>query len=364
MNKKIKVAVGMSGGVDSSVSALLLKQAGYDVIGLFMKLWHDDSCAIERENSCCDEKAQADAQRVADQIGIPLYFIDARKAFKESVTDYFIDEYKHFRTPNPCVVCNKKIKFGWMLDFAKKLDCDLVATGHYCRLAEDKDKKIHLLRGKDSKKDQSYFLYQLNQDQLSHIIFPVGEMTKEEVRGIAKKNNLPVYEKKESQEVCFIAEADYRKFLKRHLPKECFKCGKIVDVDGRKVGEHDGLIGYTIGQRKGIAQDTKGAETRKPLYALDVDCLQNQLIVGEDADLSKDSFAVTDFNFINDFDDKGDLSVKVRYGAMAIPCQIKLDNGEIQVQTAEKIRAITPGQSAVFYRDDEVVGGGIIQKAD
>lgn len=362
MNKKIKVAIGMSGGVDSSVSALLLKQAGYDVVGLFMKLWHDDSCEIERENSCCDEKAQADAQKVADQIGIPLYFVDARKAFKESVTDYFIDEYKNFKTPNPCVVCNKKIKFGWMLDFAKKLGCDKVATGHYCRLTEDKDKKIHLLRGKDSKKDQSYFLYQLNQDQLSHIIFPVGDMAKDEVRQIAKENNLPVYEKKESQEVCFIADNNYRNFLRRHLPEKCFECGEVIDINGKKVGNHDGLIGYTIGQRRGITQDGKGREDRQALYALGVDSGRNELLVGEDVHLLKDNFIVTDFNFVNDSYKKDDLLVKVRYGAKAVGCQIELDNSEIKVSTAEKIRAITPGQSAVFYCGDEVIGGGIIKK--
>ncbi len=401
----------MSGGVDSSVSALLLKQAGYEVVGLFMKLWHDP-CGTS-QNACCDDKALADAHLVAKKIGIPLYEVDARKEFKEAVTDYFIDEYRNIRTPNPCVVCNKKIKFGWLLEFAEKLGCEYLATGHYARivpsvissgvekppvrkdphtlldpptggLAMAQDDKgngdFHLLKGIDLNKDQSYFLYQLNQDQLSKIIFPVGGMTKPEVRKIAEDNGLPVFEKAESQEVCFVSDNDYRKFLLRNFQgqrdreterQRAFEPGNIVDKQDNVIGRHDGLVNYTIGQRRGISQKSKvksqndksKVKNISALYVVGFNIEKNELIVGDDEDLFKSEFVIEKAHFIsqNDKSKFKNLSVKIRYKAEAAPCSVSLiHNSKFLIQLHDKVRAVTPGQSAVFYDGDEVIGGGII----
>lgn len=393
MNLKKKVAIGMSGGVDSSVSALILKEQGYEVVGLFMKLWHDP-CGT-RQNACCDDKALADARLVADKIGIPFYEVDARKEFKQDVTDYFVDEYSNLRTPNPCVVCNKKIKFGWLLEFAEKLGCDFLATGHYVRVKgsdgvtegpsfakatdgrrSDGENEFHLLKGIDESKDQSYFLYQLNQKQLSKILFPVGEMTKAEVREIARKHDLPVSEKAESQEVCFISDGDYRPFVERQVNHESrimnhgFDHGNIVDSHGNIIGKHDGLISYTIGQRKGIEQDkrlkTKDEGETKPLYVIGFDVQKNELIVGEDKDLWKSEFEIKDATFVSSKFKveslKQNISVKIRYKATEIPCEISplIPNTKYLIRLSLPARAITPGQSAVFYCGDEVIGGGII----
>lgn len=366
LNKsKIKIAIGMSGGVDSSVSAMLLKQQGYDVVGFFMKLWHDP-CGIS-ENACCDERALMDARKVADQLDIPFYVVDVREEFKKEIVDYFIDEYKNLRTPNPCVLCNKKIKFGWLLDFAKKVGCEKLATGHYTKIVQDDKGSYHLLKGSDESKDQSYFLYQLDQAQLCHIIFPVGEMTKTEVRELAKKNNLPTSEKKESQEVCFIADNNYREFLKRYLDKSYFVPGRIIDKDGFTIGEHNGLVNYTIGQRKGIDQSQvfKSNEAKGPLYVIGFDNKKNLLIVGKDEELLKDEMIVSNINWTHYKSNYKDLKVKIRYGAKEIGCSMtRIQNSEFRIQLDGSVRAIAPGQSAVFYRGDEVVGGGMIGSTD
>ena len=411
-SKKTKVAVGMSGGVDSSVAALLLRKAGYEVVGLFMKLWHDSTCSVSRENACCDAKAEADARQVAKIIGIKFYVVDAREPFKKMVTDYFINEYKNLRTPNPCVVCNNKIKFGWLLDFAEKLGCEFIATGHYARInvvipdsvgklenkeldprlrGDDKegytgrDDSVRLLKGKGKKKDQSYFLAGLNQEQLSKIIFPLGEITKGEVRKIAKENKLPVFEKRESQEVCFIADNDYRGFLRRHLGEQYFKPGEIVNSVGNIIGRHEGLINYTIGQRKGINQisnskflisnqipNPKSKTGKQALYVIGFDKEKNRLIVGEDSELFRNKFEIKDVNWNkgtgNEERGKSELSVKIRYGAEPIPCKIfeildsrfEILDSKFEIQLAVFARAVTPGQSAVIYRGEEVVGSGTI----
>ncbi len=364
----------MSGGVDSSVSALLLKEQGYEVVGLFMKLWHDP-CGT-RQNACCDDKALADARLVADKIGIPFYEVDARSEFKLEVTDYFVDEYQSLRTPNPCAVCNKKIKFGWLLEFAEKLGCDYLATGHYCQI-ENRDGNFHLLKGADESKDQSYFLYQLSQNQLSKILFPVGGMTKPEVRDLARRYDLPVSEKAESQEVCFVSD-DYRSFLKRQErvsssegKADGFESGNIVDRDGNIVGRHEGLINYTIGQRRGINQNAKvksqnlKSKLKNALYVTGFDVEKNELIVGEDAELWKSEFTIRDATWIGEKFKveslKQNISVKIRYKAEAVPCAISLISDSLfLIHLFSPARAITPGQSAVFYCGDEVIGGGII----
>lgn len=396
--KKIRVAIGMSGGVDSSVSALLLKQKGYDVVGLFMKLWHDP-CGVG-ENKCCDEKSLMDARTVAEKIGIKLYEVDVRKEFKDKITDYFVNEYDNLRTPNPCVLCNKKIKFGWLLDFAEKIGCDYLATGHYARIASNSGREkgkvfgikaqntkysslipaesFSLFKAHDLAKDQSYFLYRLNQNQLSKIVFPLGEMTKTEVRKIAKENDLPVSEKKESQEICFVSD-DYREFLHRYLPEGSFAAGDIVDAKGNVIGRHNGLPNYTIGQRKGIEQsrkssvsagtspDGKAKSIKKALYVLGFDKEKNKLIVGPDNDLFKSEFEIENVHWIDPETESrimnselDEIEVKIRYGASATGCVLKILNTKYSILLNKPIRAITPGQSAVFYIGDEIIGGGTI----
>lgn len=372
LNKsKIRVALGMSGGVDSSVAAFLLREQGFEVIGFMMKLWSDQTGSCARENVCCDAQGLIDARKVADILGIPFYVVDAREVFKEEVVDCFIDEYKSLRTPNPCIKCNEKIKFGWMVDYAKKMGCDYLATGHYARIVDDsgnskietRKSKLHLMRGLDAKKDQSYFLYRVDKDELAHVLFPVGELTKDEVREIAKRNKLPVYEKKESQEICFIAD-NYRDFLKRYLSDSLFEPGRIVDKKGFTVGEHNGLVNYTIGQRKGIEQFGDGKNEKRPLYVVGFNIPKNELIVGTEDELMSESALLDDLHWLADFEEiKKDenLKVKIRYRAEAIGCTIEKKGENIEVNFFEPQRAVTPGQSAVFYIDDRVVGGGVIQ---
>jgi tRNA-specific 2-thiouridylase len=372
-NSKVKIAIGMSGGVDSSVAAFLLKQQGYDVVGFFMKLWHDP-CGTG-ENACCDEKAQMDARKVADVLEIPFYVIDAREPFKREITDYFINEYENLRTPNPCVVCNKKIKFGWLLDFALKSSCDYLATGHYARVSQkpkvksqnynsklknDQNSIFHLFKAKDESKDQSYFLSGLSQEQLSKIILPLGELTKKEVREIARANNLPIYKKKESQEVCFV-EDDYRKFIKRNTNAK-FSKGQIIDSEGTILGSHSGLIDYTIGQRKGVNQElrVKNYEDKEPLYVIKFDKEKNRLIVGTDNEIYKSDFTIRNINLINSkkaLDQYSNLTVKVRSRANDAKCSVVREKVKLSLPQ----RAITPGQFAVFYSGEEVVGNATIK---
>ena len=365
----------MSGGVDSSVAAKMLKDQGYDVVGFMMKLWSDPSyCSSssgcnsrDRENACCDAQGVLDAKKVADQLGIPFYLVNAKEIFKKEVTDYFINEYKNLRTPNPCVVCNEKIKFGWLLDFAKKTGCDYLATGHYALIENSKDGQFRLLKGKDDNKDQSYFLHRFTQDQLSHIIFPVGGYDKQEVRAMAKEWNLPVFEKRESQEICFIHDKDFREFLKRNIPAKYFTPGDIVNNEGNVLGRHEGLINYTIGQRKGIDQLSVVScqlSEKKPLYVIGPDIKRNELIVGEDAEVYRNQMEIGDVHFIQNNESRimnnDKLHVKIRYRHAAVPCKAIIHNSKYIIHFNEPQRAITPGQSAVFYDGDEVLGGGII----
>lgn len=392
-NKKIKVALGMSGGVDSSVAAKLLLEQGYEVVGFMMKLWPGSEAKCDRDNACCDIDGLQDAKRIASILEIPFYVVDVREKFKTEVADYFIEEYKNLRTPNPCVKCNEKIKFGWLLDFAKKTGCDYLATGHYARIASDlsftnshlslnekmkngqingkwkmENGKFHLLKGKDPLKDQSYFLYRLSQEQLSKIIFPTGEYTKTQVRSMAKKWNLPVHEKKESQEICFVQEKDYREFLKKNIPEDYFKSGDIVDLSGNVVGKHDGLINYTIGQRRGIEQNVKlEGKDKEPLYAIGFNLKENRLIVGKDQEVYADSLALSELNFIgeaakNKLIEGKKIKIKIRYRHPEVSVKNLHfhHDGTVLVNFEELQRAITPGQSAVFYSGDEVLGGGVI----
>jgi len=387
----MKIAVAMSGGVDSSVVAKILKDEGHDLVGLFLKLWSDlsNSCATRKENRCCDYQALEDARMVASRLDIPFYVINATVEFKKEVVDYFLNEYKNLRTPNPCIVCNQTIKFDLLLRKALSIGCDKLATGHYARIAEGnsgnskfqipnskqiinaKESVFKLFKGIDDSKDQSYMLYRLNQNQLSKIIFPLGEMLKKDVRNLALKWDMPVKEKPESQEICFFADRDYRSFLGRYLNKKYFLSGEIVDTAGNVVGKHDGLLNYTIGQRKLLDQEIwrKEQGDKKPLYVIGFDKEKNQLIVGSDKEIYKKGMVVGNLNFIHTPDfllHFPDLSVKIRYRHPDFPCVIARSEAtqqfdKVKVLFKKPQRAVTPGQSAVFYAGDKVIGGGIIE---
>jgi tRNA-specific 2-thiouridylase len=392
-NETMKVAVAMSGGVDSSVVAKMMVDAGHDVIGLFLKLWSDPTCKVSRQNRCCDYEALEDARAVAKRLNIPFYVINAKAEFKKEIVDEFLNEYKKLRTPNPCVRCNEFIKFDLLLKKAHEIGSEKLATGHYARInnrAEiknnnDKEKIINysLYVALDKSKDQSYMLYRLKQKQLSKVLFPLGDYQKADVRKLAVKWNLPVKEKPESQEICFFGDKDYRSFLQRYLPARYFKPGDIVDQSGNVLGRHEGLVNYTIGQRKGVDQThtelvhrrgtekLKGEEYKQPLYVTGFDVRKNQLIVGEDKDVYSKEMVVSDINWIDPkalktYDLR--LRTKIRYRHEAVDCKIEhskttrqQNGGIVKVVFDNPQRAVTPGQSAVFYLGDDVIGGGIIQ---
>jgi len=354
----------MSGGVDSSVAAALLKEQGYDLIGITMVL----SCSSKSsDRGCCSLSSANDAKKVADMLGIPHYTLNFKDEFQKLVIDNFIEEYKMGRTPNPCVRCNQFIKFDLLLRKAKELGAEHIATGHYarimtndeCRMTNEGMPAAHykLLKGKDQKKDQSYVLYTMTQENLVHTLFPLGELTKEKVRRIAKEFKLPVAEKKESQEICFVEDDDYGRFLKEKMPKAA-ESGPILDKSGKVVGRHEGIIHYTIGQRKGI-----GAHAVKK-YVTGIDLEKNAIIIGEDCDLLKQELAAEKLNFISGIFPKKhiDLSAKVRYNSPAAPAElIPLNREKVKVRFRKPQRAVTPGQSVVFYKGEEVIGGGIIE---
>ncbi len=343
VNKKVICA--MSGGVDSSVAVALLKSRGYDVVGIFMKFWtpQERGKKTQSENKCCSAEAQMDVRRVAAEIGIPVYFLDVCKEFKKRVVDYFIQEYKKGNTPNPCVECNKWIKFRFLIEKALQLKADYVATGHYARARNEK-----LLVARDKTKDQTYFLWTLNQKQLKKTLFPVGDYTKTQIKAMAKRFNLPVFEKKDSQEICFIKNT-VKDFLKNYIkPKK----GDILTFDGKKLGEHKGLMFYTIGQRKGIEIGGVG-----PFYVVKKDFKNNALIVSNsENNLLQKEMTVKNINWLIGKPYSGKCKVKIRSMAKMAEAIVK----ENKVIFNKPQRAITPGQSAVFYKNGEVLGGGII----
>lgn len=352
-NKKLKdkVLLGMSGGVDSSVSAILLQESGFTVVGCTMNL-------LEEEN----KEAINDAKKVCEKLGIEHHVIDCRKEFKCNVINQFISEYKDARTPNPCVQCNKYLKFGVFYEKAKELGCKYIATGHYAsKEYSEKYKQYVLRKSSEEKKDQTYFLYSIPKEELEDIIFPLQDnKSKEDTRMIAKKHNIEVAEKKDSQEICFIKDDDYKKFL-LESGKISLKSGDIVLENGEVLGKHNGLINYTIGQRKGL-----GISYKAPLYVIKLDKKKNQVVVGEEKDLYSNKLFAYDINWIIDLKDKLkdglECFAKIRYRAKEAKAKVYEKDQGVYVEFEELQRAITPGQSVVFYDEDGIVlGGGIIK---
>ena len=345
----------MSGGVDSSSAAALLLEQGYDVVGITLKLWPQD-CISRAEDKCCGPQAVTDARAVCHRLGIPFYLVDEAEDFKREVIQYFADEYRAGRTPTPCVMCNEKLKFGTLITRARKLGADRIATGHYARIERDAVTGRRVLkRGRDPRRDQSYFLFSLRQDQLARALFPLGELLKTETREVAREKSLKTADKEESMEICFVPDNDYGRFLRQANLAVAHR-GDIVDLHGRILGQHDGIEFYTIGQRKGL-----GIAAPKPLYVVDLDPVRNRVVVGDDADLSRDEFRVERCNWIPFAEPPASLEVsaKIRYNHPGTPATVTpQDGGGALVKLHTPQRAITPGQACVFYDGDVVVGGG------
>lgn len=359
MSKK-KVMIGMSGGVDSSVAAAVLLEKGYDVVGVTMQIWPDmDEERKKTEGGCCSLSAVDDARRVANKLGIPYYVMNFKDIFQEKVIDYFTSEYMKGRTPNPCIACNRYVKFDALLKKAVAMGIDYVATGHYARVEYDSVRKRYLLKkSATDKKDQTYALYNLTQQQLSRTLMPLGDYTKDQVRKIAKEIGLTVATKPDSQEICFVDDNDYGKFICENTEYE-IKPGYFIDTQGNILGMHKGIVHYTIGQRKGL-----GIALGRPMFVMEIDSVNNRIVLGEEDDVFSKSLVAEDLNFISIESLQGELRVKakIRYSAKEAEAVIApLSNGEVRVSFNEPQRAITPGQSVVFYDGDIVVGGGVIK---
>ncbi|PYI79081.1 MAG: tRNA 2-thiouridine(34) synthase MnmA [Verrucomicrobia bacterium] len=372
--KKQRVLLGMSGGVDSSVAGYLLREQGYEVIGVTMKVWPQD-CISRAEDKCCGPQAVADARGVAHALGFPHYVVDEADQFEKLVINYFSSEYQAGRTPNPCVMCNEKLKFGNLWQKAEALACDFIATGHYAIIDHSAVKGggysagAVLRKGIDPRKDQSYFLFSLRQEQLERALTPLGSMSKSEIRAIARKIGLKVADKPDSQEICFVPGRDYKAFLRSHLGENQFHRGGIYDLDGNFIAAHDGIEMFTIVQRKGLP-----GGSAQPRYVVDLDPETNRVIVGQAEDLLVEEFEIDRVNWIAvaGLDKAGprsataagtarEVTVKIRYnhpGARATV--VPLEDHRARVSLHEPQKAVTPGQAAVLYDDDVVLGGGWI----
>jgi tRNA-specific 2-thiouridylase len=359
--EKRRVVVAMSGGVDSSVAAAVLKRAGYDVTGVTMRLVDlpEEFCRSEGLRSCCGRRAVEDAHRVALSLKIPHYVADMRAPFEKLVVADFCREYARGRTPNPCVLCNRLIKFGLLLEKARELGADLLATGHYARVGRDAARGRYLLKkGLDAAKDQSYFLYAMTQDQLARVLLPLGGRTKTEVRRMAKRIGLAVADKSESQEICFVPDDDYAGFLKDRVP-EAFRPGPVVDLGGRVIGKHDGTARFTVGQRRGM-----GVAASKRLYVVSVDAASNTVVAGPDEALRSRGLFASGVSYVSGVRPDGPFKarVKIRYRhkeAEALVTPVGASGA--QVAFAVPQRAVAPGQAVVFYRRSTVLGGGTIE---
>jgi len=358
---KKRVVIGMSGGVDSSVAAYLLKEQGYEVIGVTMKLRSNEDFEQDSgRDSCCSLSSVDDARRVCNKLDIPFYVMNFTEIFEEKVVNYFIDEYFRGRTPNPCIACNKYLKFDALLKKAKALEAEYVATGHYARIVYEQSFDRYLIKkSATAAKDQTYVLYNLTQDQLRHILMPLGDYTKEETRKIAEKLDLDVANKPDSQEICFIENNDYGNFLEQRRG-ESIKPGDFMDTEGNVLGKHKGIVHYTIGQRKGL-----GIALGKPMYVVDIIPEKNQVILGEEDKVFKHELIAINANFLpfDKLQHPMRVKAKIRYSAKESSAwAIPVEDDEFKLVFDEAQRAITPGQAVVLYQDDYLIGGGVILK--
>lgn len=354
---KTKVVVAMSGGVDSSVAAALLREQGYEVIGMMLRLWSEPG--KEDSNRCCTPDALALARRVAAKLEIPFYVVDAKEVFRSTVLQAFLDGYAQGLTPNPCLTCNRQVRWEFLLDHALALGAEHMATGHYVRLAAGSDGRVQVLRARDRGKDQSYVLHVLTQEKLARALFPVGDHPKTEVRALARTFDLPTADRADSQDLCFLAGEDYRTFLRRHEPGAPAHAGPIVNRGGEVIGEHQGLAAYTIGQRKGL-----GLSSAVPLYVLEKDVAANTLVVGVEGELGRSDLLAEPVNWMDGAPPAGPFraEVKTRYTAKEAAAVVQpLGAASVSVHFDQPQRDITPGQAAVFYDGDRLLGGGMIR---
>ena len=356
-NKKKRAVVAMSGGVDSSVAAALMVEQGYDVIGLMMRLWSEDG--KEMDNRCCTPEQIDDARHIAGSLGIPFYVVDVKNYFRDTIVDFYLEEHSKGRTPNPCIECNREIRFNWLYEKAMALNADYLVTGHYAQIKPSEDQKmLELHTGIDTNKDQSYVLHMLDQEHLAHVLFPVGGISKPEVRKLAEKFNLPVAGKGDSMDLCFLSGEDYRKFLQRHVP-DINQPGPIYNSAGTLLGEHTGLPNYTIGQRKGL-----GVTSPDPLFVLRKSAADNALILGDRSDVVTHQLAVRKISWVAGtppHPEKFSAEVKIRYKARPIPATVYPQSADTAlIEFDEPVFGATPGQGAVFYDGTNCLGGGLI----
>lgn len=353
-----KVVVGMSGGVDSSVAAYLLKQQGYDVVGVTMQIWQDESHEeIENKGGCCGLSAVDDARRVAAMLDIPYYVMNFKSEFKRDVIDYFVREYLAGRTPNPCIACNRYVKWESLLTRSIQIGADYIATGHYARICELPNGRYAIRNSVTAKKDQTYALYNLTQEQLKRTLMPIGDYTKEEVRKIAEDIGLMVAGKPDSMEICFVPDNDYASFIEKETGVTSVP-GDFVDVDGNVIGKHRGVIHYTVGQRKGL-----GIALGKPAFVVAIRPEQNQVVIGEDRDVYTERLYANNLNFmaVDDISEPVHVKAKIRYSHEGAYCTVrKIDSDTIECIFDQPVRAVTPGQAVVLYDGEYVLGGGTI----